>query len=208
MIQKSLVSILLIAVSISARAELVFSDEFDRQNSKTLGNGWLEFNKNANDVRITNETLLLRDNRKGQIDAGAARKFEGFTVTDLTISFDWKPLLPSDHKDQFKVSWATEFSKKAADWETLLPRTLEANDGEWKTELINTSALKGLTSFYLLFWIDLGPTIVNDEYKEGVRLDNIRVVNTDPTSPVPLPSAIWLFVSGLLGVWMRRKLNP
>jgi hypothetical protein len=210
MMKKSLVSILLIVVSISAKAELVFNEEFNRLNSKTVGNGWLELNKNANDVRIINETLLLRDNKKGQIDAGVARKFEGFEVSDLTISFDWTPLLPSDRKDYFKVSWATEFSKKASDWTDLFTTSLGANDRESTTAIIGpdkTLALKQMTSFYLMFWIDLGPTTKNDEFKEGVRIDNIRLDNTAPTSPVPLPSAIWFFVSGLFGLLAQRKLK-
>lgn len=209
-IKKSLISMLLIVVSISARAELVFQDKFDRANSKTVGEGWLEFNKNANDVRIINGTLVLRDNKKGQIDAGVARKFENFEVSDLTISFDWTPLLPSDKKDQFKVSWATEFSKKASDWKDLFTTSLGANDRESSTAILGpdiTVALKGMTSFYLLFWTDLGPTTKNDEYKEGVRLDNIRLDNTAPTSPIPLPSTVWFFVSGVLGLLAQRKLK-
>lgn len=208
-IYKTLITTLLITTSLSAQSALVFTEDFDRPNSNTLGNGWLEINKNRNDVAIKNNQLLLRDNKKGQIDAGAAYQIES-AGSGLTLSFDWKPLLPSDKKDLLKVSWSTTYSKTASDWQPLFSQSLGANDRQSNTALISSdlmSALNDLDSFYLLFWVDSGPKS-SDEYKEGVRLDNIRLSNTETTAPVPLPSTILFFATGLAGLLVPRKSKP
>lgn len=97
------------ALSVQAalvQPELVFNEDFARSNAAILGNGWLEIEESANDVKLQSGAVRLRDNAEGGIDAGIARQF-GTGLSGLSLSFDWKPLLNSDPADKFLVSWAT-----------------------------------------------------------------------------------------------------
>lgn len=213
-IKKKLVTIFLLTLSLTAQAELVFTDDFNRSKSKTVGNDWLEIERNKNDVKITKkEEVLLRDRVKGSngIDSAIVHKVE-FPASELTLSFDWKPLLASDQADSLKVSWSTTGdTTQLDDWQTLFTASLGSNNKQWNTnEIIGSDqmiGLQGQDSFYLMFWVDLGPQ-KKGRAKEGVRLDNIQLSNTAAIiTPVPLPSTILFFVTGLAGLLLPRKLK-
>lgn len=192
-------------------SELIFSDDFDRANSNALGNGWSEIEQSANDIRLRSGAVRLRDNAEGVIDAGISREFAG-ELSEFSLSFDWKPLLNSDAGDRFLVSWATEYSNRARDWNPLFSTDLGANDLNWTTTLISANqleALNGLESFYLLFWTNLSSNKNGSEDNEGVWLDNITLTRLPeqnaPVASVPLPSTLLLLATGLMGLTLPGK---
>jgi hypothetical protein len=50
-----------LCVCSSASASVIFSDNFDRNNSNNVGNGWSEYEDDNNDVAIRSGVLRLRD---------------------------------------------------------------------------------------------------------------------------------------------------
>lgn len=217
-VKKVAISSTLACFALSAQAapvqpELVFNEDFARSNAAILGNGWLEIEESANDVKLQSGAVRLRDNAEGGIDAGIARQFDT-GLSGLSLSFDWKPLRNSDPADKFLVSWATDYSTRARDWSTLFSTGLGANDNSWTTTLISAeqlAVLDGLQSFYLLFWTNLSSKTQGSEDNEGVWLDNITLnslpTQNAPVAEVPLPSTLLLMASGLIGLISRKKVT-
>jgi hypothetical protein len=93
--------------------ECVLSDQFDRPNSNDVGNGWVEFEADADDVAVVNDMLRLRDDGDPdddpaleQVEAQAVQF--GLDISDyesLTLSFEWTSLGATVPTDRFYVQW-------------------------------------------------------------------------------------------------------
>lgn len=234
---KILTAVFLLWATIQAQAGLIneeFSEDFSRNNSNRVGNTWYEFNESADDVKVLNGALRMRDNAEGIIDAGVYRKFE-LGVSGLTLSFDWMPLIDSASNDFLNVSWTSACSEHSCQWENLFSANLGANDEAWINSQVVLPELVGLDDFYLLFWVDLSERQQgyghdhDEEHDEdedednadnkGVWLDNIYLITvSEPAiapalfsleSPVaiPAPSSLLLVLAGMLGFTASKKLS-
>jgi hypothetical protein len=82
--------ILALAASTSAHAALIWSDEFDRHSSNTVGNGWSEQEDDSNDVAIVFDNyLLLRDRTPDAIASQYGISTLGYE--NITVEFRWRP---------------------------------------------------------------------------------------------------------------------
>jgi len=154
---------------------------------------------------------------RAEDDAGLVFKLDTTNLDAITLSFDWRTFL-ADTGDRFVVGYhvgpITQFGACAgngeagcfADLKTALPwyttQTGTTLTGNWSQLLRSTKsdtwqgasfllpdAVENQSEVWFAFWLDNG----EGDY---AKVDNVKVTAT----VVPLPAAIWLFGTGLLGL--------
>ncbi len=192
----------------------IFQDNFNREESKVVGNGWAEYSKKDDDVALVDATgghghaLQIRDNADGTFDGAATHGIITSSYNNLALSFDWRPLSDSDATDLLKVSWATSAvgagDLTADNWTLLTSLALGGSSRTWNTAVLGASALgslNNLSNFYLRFWIDLNGS---DDDHEGVQIDNVLLTGDRMAAPTPAvvsePTQLALFGLGMLSM--------
>lgn len=157
-------------------------------------------------------------------DAGLLFKLDTTGLTDVNLSFDWRTFLAgttdrlvvgyhvgsipdfgtctgngetgcfADLRTSFP--WYTSQTGTpvlSGNWNELMRST---KDNSWSPESFNLSLADNQSEVWVAFWMDNG----EGDY---AKIDNVLVTAT----VVPLPAAVWLFGSGLLGLIgiSRRK---
>ncbi len=178
-----------------ASAVTIWSDGFNRANSNTVGNGWSEIQNSGNDVRISSNSLLMRDSVSGLPDAAAASATIDTTgYENISVSFRWRSLTANESSDDLYLSWALD------------PSPAPTNEGAWTqafhggsggTNWFSQTSALGLgaanTMLDLMFWTNVSDSSSGNH--EGFKIDYVKV--TGDLSVVPLPTAVPLFGAGL-----------
>ncbi len=148
-----------LALSGTASADLIFKDWFNRANSKTVGNGWIEKEFNGNDVAIVRQDqLLLRDYLPGKVDAAAYHAVDLSGYKDIEMTFKWRELEASEKSDKLNVSWT---DTTGTTWTRAFREGLAGKDWEienitdWKYNIDGLATFIVLPCGYKLFSIDL-----------------------------------------------------
>lgn len=189
----------------------LFSDNFNRSNANTVGNGWAEIQNGNSDVAIENNTLLLRDYRSGDgvvnPDAAAtitpAINAEGYQ--NLLISFSWSPLFNSEGSDDLYLSFATSLSSSASSWTTLWSTGLGGNTSFHDVVLSGSllNPLTGLNAIFLRFWTDVSDS--ENGNSEGAYIDNVVIsadlitntsINQSSVIAISEPNSVAVFALG------------
>ncbi len=191
--------------SASASAAVLFSDNFNRANSSTVGNSWAEHEEDADDVAISTNRLQLRDHQNPAPDATASQFISTLGYNNITLSFDWAPIEVSDVGDSLFAEWRVGSSA----W-TMLGGTFDLGGSTVFTSAGPLSL--GNTADNLLSLEIRFRTLVtsgSNGVEEGAFLDNVVVSGTAiAAQDVPEPLTLSLFGAGLMGTGfaaLRRR---
>lgn len=123
----------------------------------------------------------------------------GFNIEEFTVYFD------------FGVYENLSLITAPATWDPLLvePDNFFSNDGSYDALALNAGIAPGYSLGIFSVRFDyLGAGTPGSQYFEIVNSSTFDVLDSGRTSPVPIPAAVWLFGSGLLGligVAIRKK---
>jgi len=189
----------------SASADTLFSDDFNRPVSFTVGNGWTE-DPAANAGIVTggnpdNAMLLAGNPESGpSFDVIASHvNISTIGMTDIRFSFDWKGVAPADNLDRVFAAYSVN---GGTDWINLTPIGLSLGASDWVTAQYSISPnADNRSSLGIRF-----ATFVNYA-TEGVRIDNVSITGA---AAIPEPEIYAMLGVGLgfmAGVGRRRKLQ-
>ena len=83
----------------SAQAAVIFVDPFSRDDSDTVGNGWLEGDR----ISIDTQTMLMH----GHGTFVASRIISTIGLANIQLSYDWRADR-SEANDTLNVSWSVD----------------------------------------------------------------------------------------------------
>ena len=207
------VAVALAFAASSAAAATLFSDDFDRPDSKSVGGGWSELERSEDDVFVKNGMLLLRDRRDENPDAAASSMVIDATgYENITVAFKWRTINRyNEANDSLFLSWASVDAPAIDDtaaWTEAFEGGVDS-DAHWSPKVWSTETVQ-LTGaeygqFRLLLWTDV------NAFNEGFRIDYVTVTGdklvAGAVAPVPLPAGLPLLVGGLaaFGLMKRRR---
>ncbi|TNC82981.1 MAG: hypothetical protein C9356_00595 [Oleiphilus sp.] len=189
-------------------AAIIYHDDFDRDNSSLVGQGWLETEKDQTDVAIYQNALRLRDYRDQAPDAAAVRTIDLTDFSNVALSFDWRATSNTEPSDTLFLGW------KSPDlsFNTLWSASLGGSD--YLTQTIALNSADSANGSALAFWIDVSSA------SETAYIDNVLITG-DPLSvepatepvpesqnkvrAVPEPASSMLLISALAALLAGRK---
>lgn len=189
LLKKALLAALLCNFASLAQATVLFSDNFNRSDNNTVGNGWVELEDDANDVAIWNNSMRLRDYLPGNPDAASTNALSTAGYTDITLTFDWAASDNTESSDDLYVDWSSD----GVTYHTLFHTGLGGSGFE--SVSLGPLGIGGHDPFYLRFWTDVSQS------SEWAAIDNVvlsgtAVVANNP-STVPEPGTLALFGLGI-----------
>jgi len=197
----SVIAVFLCACS-SASAVVIFSDDFNRDNSNTVGNGWNEIDDENNDVAIKDNALMLRDNRSfwifDLIDAAASNNASTTGFHDIFLDFDWKASDNTESSDKLYVSWtnADGIFDGLLGWTELWSTSLGGSNFV-SVSLGAITDFNNLANLKFAFWTDVSSS------REAAYIDNVVLRGT--LTKVSNPSSVALLGLGLMGLGIARR---
>lgn len=196
----------LAAASASALATPIFSDDFNRALSNTVGNGWQEVEgaspSAAADVSIVERSagdneMQVRDNDPN----GIASQLAGISTlgyTSLALAYDWAPTNNTEAGDLLFVEWR---DGSAGSWTQIAAHAL-LGTGTHTSELWSLPDAAGVTDFEFRYRVAVNAN------NEGATIDNVVLSGrriADEARAVPEPGSLALAGLGLcLLPWVAR----
>ena len=185
----------------------------------SMATGTTFFNNSA-----TNKFLVMGDD-SGQLAGSPDNGTFGFALpfalangaTDITVSFDWVFSAfvlggTGGSTDQFKVgiSGASfNINSPLNTSLTILNQSIPSAGKLYGPDTVNLAvASLGAADANGQYWLSFGlfeNTGTNPTTNSGVGIDNIKI--TANVAPVPVPAAVWTFLSGFMGLLALSKRN-
>ena len=186
----------IVALPAPALAVVIFSDDFNRANSDTVGNGWVETvdNNNAADVRIIDNELELGKNQNPR----ATHSLSTLGLNNILLEYDWRGL-GTESPDTLTVFWSPDGSifSLLATHSLSTPTTFAHNSVGLGLAAENLAAIS------IRFWLNA------DQGNDFGRIDNVVVSGDLTNGSVPEPATLALLGIALacVGASRRRKLH-
>ena len=196
----------LAAAMAPAMATPIFSDDFNRALSNTVGNGWQEVEgaspSAAADVSIVERSagdneMQVRDNDPN----GIASQLAGISTlgyTNLTLAYDWAPTNNTEAGDLLFVEWR---DGSAGSWTQIAAHAL-LGTGMHTSELWSLPDAAAVADFEFRYRVAVNAN------NEGATIDNVVLSGrrtADEAIAVPEPGSLALAGLGLcLLPWVAR----
>jgi hypothetical protein len=183
----------------NSSATIIFSDDFDRANNDTVGNGWSTVEDDNSDVAISDNALQIRDYdlewnwssfSVDHIDSEASQNTSTESYKDIFIDFDWAASYSTESSDSLFLSW----TNNGTDWTNIWSTSL---GGSGFTS-VNVGAIAGaddLSNFGFKFSTNV------DKSSEAAYIDNVVLSGTQ----IPEPMSLALLGLALAGIGFSRK---
>lgn len=196
--------LLVVGVATSAAAAPIFSDNFNRGTSNTVGNGWSEVESDAADVSLVergvgDQMMQVRD----EDPLAIASQLSGNSTmgyTNVTLSYDWQPTNNTESGDFLWVEWRD--GTLGASWNVIAHHALVGPAAF--SSASTTFAAGGLGDLEFRF------RVVVNANNEGANIDNVNMVgnggDTDQRNGVPEPGTLSIAGLGLgLAAFLSRR---
>jgi hypothetical protein len=190
---------LAVTASSASQAALIWSDEFSRSSSNSVGNGWTEIEDDSNDVGIVfNNYLLLRDRTPSAAAYQSGISTVGYE--NITVEFRWRPW-DSDAADTLSFVYQAQ---PVLDWTLGFITDLGISPETYQTASFALDLAAGNTET-----LDIG-FILNATYKkDAAKIDYVRIYGDEMTggggNSIPEPSGIALFGLGIVGLGFAAR---
>ncbi len=173
-------AILCLTVASNSHGAIIFADDFSRSGSSNVGNQWLEWEKDSNDVAISQQQLRLRDHQTGTTDAAAWHTIDAIGFDNLELTFDWRALNSTETSDSLYAGHRDGDGIYHSFWSTSL------GGSHFEQVSLTLGGSYSNSAFDLAFWIDVGAS------NETVYLDNVIIDGVQITPPVVTPPTDFL----------------
>ena len=188
-------AMLSMAISAPSSAVVIFSDDFNRPDNNTVGNGWTEIDSQNNDVKILNNRLRLRDNDTTPDAQAAQLGLSTVGFENISLSYDWAPIGISDPGDKLIVQISV-----GSGFTTIGTHFLGGAGGVFTSEFFSLPTFAyDTTPFKLRFRTNVTENSNGD--REGAFIDNVVLSGTQ----IPEPGTMAIFALGLAGLGYARR---
>lgn len=168
---------------------------------------------------VSNQFLVLGDN-SGQLAGSPSSGTFGYATsfslangtTDITVSFDWvfSEFGSGGDSDQFQVGVTGngfDINAPLTTNHSLLRQLLTNNGKVYGPTTLNIAVSNlGAADANGNYWLSFGLFENASSNNSAVGIDNIKI--TANVAPVPLPAAVWSFLTGFMGWLALCKRKP
>lgn len=172
------------ALSASATATTIFSDDFNRGVSDNVGGGWSEVESDAVDVSLvtratSDQEMQLRDDDPKAV-ASQLNGISTLGYTGISLSYDWAPTNNTESGDFLWVEWR---DGSGGSWTSLAQHALIGPAGHQSASW-NIANAGGLTDFQFRFRAEVNAN------NEGAYVDNVALLGERSAAAPALASAV------------------